>query len=106
MNEQEFWAALVPLPAPPDPVYRLYYDDLGCPLFYSMEELLGNYIEIDHKTYQTSPPHVRVVDGKLIILETSIVYKLKPGDSGTPCDPRDICVVVDNAQPHTKWSLK
>ena len=106
MNEQEFWAALAPLPAPPEPAYRLYYNELGCPLFYSMEDLPGNYIEIDRETYQNTPPHIRVVNGKLIILETSVVHKLKPGDSGVPCDPRDICVVVDATQPHTKWSLK
>ena len=106
MNEAEFWAALAPLPPAPDPIYRLYHDDLGNPLFYSMEDLPGNYIEIDHKTYQTTPPHVRVVDGKLIILETSVVHKLKPGSTGTPCDPQDICVVVDAEQTNIKWSLK
>ena len=106
MNEQEFWAALAPLPAPPDPVYRLYYNELGDPLFYSMENVPGNYINIDHETYQTAPPHIRVIDGKLVILKTSVVHKLKPGETGVTCDPQDVCVVVDESHPHIKWSLK
>jgi hypothetical protein len=106
MNEEEFWAALAPQPAPPPPIYRLYHDELGNPLFYSMEDVPGNYIDIDHETYATSPAHVRVVDGKLIILKTSVVHKLKPGETGVACDHQDICVVVDESHPHTKWSLK
>ena len=50
MTEAEFWAAL----APQEIVavtYRLYYDDLGYPLFYSMEDLPGKYIDIDQTTY-------------------------------------------------------
>ena len=105
MNEEEFWAALAPQPAPPPPTYRLYYDELGNPLFYSMEDVPGNYIDIDHETYATSPTHIKVVKGKLIILKTSIVHKLKPGETGVACDPCDICVVVDELYPHTKWSL-
>ena len=106
MNEEEFWAALAPQPAPSPPIYRLYYDELGNPLFYSMEDVPGNYIDIDHETYATSPPHIRVVKGKLIILKTSVVHKLKPGETGVTCDPQDVCVVVDESHPHTKWSLK
>ena len=106
MNEQEFWAALAPQPAPPSPIYRLYYDDLGNPLFYSMEDVPGNYIDIDHEIYQTAPPHIRVIDGKLVILKTSVVHKLKPGETGVTCDPQDVCVVVDESHPHIKWSLK
>lgn len=106
MNEQEFWAALAPVPPPPPPIYRLYHDDLGNPLFYSMEDLPGNYIDIDHTTYATAPAHVRVVKGKLVLLKTSVVIKLKPSDNGTACDPQDVCVVVNKEQPHIKWSLK
>jgi hypothetical protein len=107
MNEQEFWAILTaPPPEAPPIIYRLYYDDLGNPLFFSMADLPGNYIDIDHDTFQKSPPNIKVVDGKLIILETSVVNKLKPGDSGVCCDPRDVCVVVDESRPHIKWSLK
>jgi len=49
---------------------------------------------------------VRVIDGKLIILEPAITAKkLQPSqDQGTACDPRDVCVVVDNSEKHQKWN--
>ena len=106
MNEKEFWAALVPLPAPPPPIYRLYYDELGNPLFYSMEDVPGNYIDMDQDSYFNTPSNIKVINGKLVILKTSVVHKLKPGETGIACNPRDICVVVDESRPHTKWSLK
>ena len=66
MNEQEFWAILTASPTPAEPIYRLYYDDLGNPLFFSMEDLPGNYIDIDRDTFHKSPPNIQVKDGKLI----------------------------------------
>lgn len=106
MNEQEFWAALTPLPEPPPKQYRLYYNDAGEPLFYSMEDNPGKYIEIDHATYTNPPTHVRVIDGKLVVLKTTFVTKLTPAETGTPCHPENVSIVVDVTQPHTKWILK
>ena len=46
------------------------------------------------------------VDGKLIVIPTtSTIKKLQPSKHGTPCDPRDVCIVVDSDKPHIKWSL-
>jgi hypothetical protein len=104
MNEQEFLAAMVPfVPAPL--IYRLYHDDQGFPLFYSMEDLPGNYIDIDHATYTNPPIHVRVIDKKLVTLETAMATRLRPATSGTCCHPDDIGIVVDATQPHKKWKL-
>lgn len=88
--------------------YRLYYNEQGLPLYYSMEDLPGNYIEIDQDLYSRSPTNVRVVDGKLhIIVQKHIIPKLVPGqEHGIACSPQDICIVVGDAQPHIKWSLK
>jgi hypothetical protein len=104
-----FWAALVePLPPPKPVFYRLYYTAEGLPLYYSMEDLPGNYIEIDQATFAQTPTNVRVVDNKLITIQPSVVVtKLTPNNkSGVACDPRDICIVVDPAKPHTVWSIK
>ena len=95
----------------PDPkpiFYRLYYNDDGMPICYSMEDLPGNYIELDADTYVRSPGNVRVVNGKLKEFQLAgIVTKLKPtGATGTPCHPADVSIVVDQAQPHIKWSLE
>ena len=106
MTEEEFWAALAPLPDPILPTYRLYYDDNGLPLFYSMEDRPGKYVEIDQATFSTSPSNVRIVDGKLKFLKSSTLLRLHPSDTGTPCDPTNVSIVVDESQLHTKWTLK
>ena len=108
MSEAEdFWAEVARLTqAPPkaEIFYRLYHDDQGHPLFYSMEDLPGNYIEIDQPTYALGSSNVRVVNGQLQKLNTSgVLAKLRPSTEGTPCDPRDVCVVVSSDQPHVLW---
>ena len=106
---ENFWEAWALPATPPAPIfYRLYYDDRGWPVCYTMEDLPGNYIELDAETYQRGPTNARVVDGKLTIVKPSItVLKLVPDQqTGTTCDPRDITVIVDPGQAHTKWSVK
>lgn len=87
--------------------YRLYYDDHGDLLFYSMEDLPGNYIEIDQKAFAASASNVKVINGQLKYLTTTKTKKIVPGnDIGTACHPNDVCVVVDPTQVHVKWSYK
>jgi hypothetical protein len=107
MTEEEFWSILRDV-AEPDPIfYRLYHNDDGSPIIYSMEVLPGNYIEVDPSTYALAPFNVRVIDGKLTYINPVItVKKLQPNDrNGTTCDPRDICVIVSTDQTHTKWTM-
>jgi hypothetical protein len=106
MTEEEFWSALAPLPIQDTPCFRLYYDDHGFPLFYSMQEEPGNYIEIDQETYINPPKHVQVIDGKLKVLTANPIAKLMPGEQGTSCAIDDVCIVVDESVPHIRWSLK
>lgn len=84
--------------------YRLYYNNHGEPLFYSMEDLSGNYIDIDQKTYTQAPRNVVVKDGKLIQLSNNFSRKLVPSSHGTSCDSRDVCVVISESS--VKWSMK
>ena len=106
MTPEEFFGALANMPEPVAQVYRLYHDDQGRVLFYSMEDLSGTWIAVDAATYALAPHDVQVIDGKAVQLpKTAIVDKLKPADHGVCCDPRDICIVVSQDQPHIKWSI-
>jgi hypothetical protein len=87
--------------------YRLYHDDQGRPIIYTMEDLPGTYIEVDQVTYTHASFDVKVIDNKLVIIQPAITAKkLQPSqDQGTPCDPRDVCVVVDHSEKHQKWKI-
>lgn len=106
MTNDEFWAILH-APIAEHPIFfRAYYDETGLVKSYTMEDIPGNYIEVTSETFHLAPP-ARVVNGKLVVINpTSLVTKLYPGDQGTPCDPGDVCIVVDKSHPHTKWLLK
>jgi hypothetical protein len=106
MTEEEFWSILQATPEPKQIFYRLYYNDTGAPIIYSMEDLPGNYIEVDQSTYVSTPFNVKVINDKLVRIKPVItVKKLQPSIDGTACDPRDVCIVVEVDQPHVKWTI-
>jgi hypothetical protein len=88
--------------------YRLYHNADGSPVCYTMEDLPGNYVDVDMNTYLIGSYNVRVIDQKIVHLPTAgLVTKLRPNSStGTACDPKDICVVVNENTSHVKWSLQ
>jgi hypothetical protein len=101
----DFWSEVEKLldpDHPPNIFYRLYYDDLGNVLFYSMEDLPGNYIEIDRDTFASGPLNVRVRNGRLMEI-TQSSNKLIPGSVGTTCHPNDVSVVTEAGQ---RWTMK
>jgi hypothetical protein len=104
MTPEEFWSILHNMPEPKPVSYRLYHDADGIPLFYSMEDQPGTYIEIDQETFSCSASNVRVRDGKLVEIAWQTTFKLVPGNSGSPCHPDNVAVIVAEDQPHTKWS--
>lgn len=104
MTEQEFWDILHNVPKPKPVFFRLYYDESGLPICYTMEDRPGNYIEVDADTYARSPFNVRVNNNKLIEIATSRSQKLVPGNTGTQCHRHDVAVVV--TEHSTPWKKK
>lgn len=104
MNEKEFWDILAAMPEPKPIFYRLYYNEQGQPLFYTMEDLPGTYIEVDHATYQLNSFSVRVVNGKIKKISTTVTERLVPSEQGTPCHPDNVAIVVSPDQPNQRWS--
>ena len=107
--EQKFWEEVQGLLKPTQlavPKFRLYYDDQGKPIVYTMEELEGNYIEITREAYLEATMNVKVQDGKLVKIDSTQAFKkLIPADHGTPCHPDNVAVVVELDQPHILWSI-
>lgn len=103
---ENFWAAwALPLEVVAPVFYRLYYDEQGYLLFYSMEDVPGKYIEIDHEIFTAGSPRIRVIDGKIHYVNTNVVTKLVPSTEGQACDPRDVTVVTANTNKQY-WKLK
>jgi hypothetical protein len=70
-----------------------------------MEDLPGTYIEVDAEIYARTPMNVRVQNGHLIELK-SAVHRLAPADTGTPCHPNNVAIVVPETEPYQRWSMK
>jgi hypothetical protein len=105
MNAEEFWAILHAMPEPQPVFFRLYYNESGEPITYSMEDLPGTYIDVDPETYARAPHNVRIKNGQLIELK-SAVRRLAPADTGTACYPDNVAIVVAETEPHQRWSMK
>jgi len=95
-----FWQALDSVDQTPNAVdveYRLYYNDLGEPLFYTTEHEMGNYIIVDKETYTIGRYDVQIVDGKIIKPTEYVYQKLVPVITGN-----DVSIVTSDQ----KWKLK
>lgn len=101
---QNFWDAYK-WPEPKPVFYRLYHDEHGVPVVYTMEDLPGKYIEITQDQYNARDHRVRVVDGNIIPLSSPAMPKLVRSDQGTPCYPTNVALVVGCSEPHQRWTI-
>jgi hypothetical protein len=104
MTDEEFWQALRAMPGPKPVDYRIYYNEQGELLFYSMDDLPGTYISIDADAFARCATNVVVQDGKLFEIVSTTTVKLQPSDTGTPCHPDDVSIVVPETHEHQRWS--
>lgn len=88
--------------------FRLYYNDEGTVLFYSMENLPGNFIIVDKQTYHECRTDLLVRDGKIIRQTHAASWKLVPADEGScACHPQDVTLIVDiNCANKQFWKVK
>ena len=106
MTPEQLQQLFQDIPESPQTFYRLYHDDQGLPLFYSMTNEPGTYIEISQEDYNRNASNVRVRNGKLVQVTWTTTTKLIPGNSGSPCHPDNVAVIVAEDQPHIRWSKK
>lgn len=108
MDAIEFWQQVQALLDPeyePKIFYRVYYDDSGTVLFYTMEDLPGNYLEIDQETFARSDGNLKVIKGKLVKPSVSLSQKLVPSDQGTACHLNNVAIISSGTQAKF-WNLK
>jgi hypothetical protein len=105
MTPEEFWSILHGAPAPKPVFYRLYYDESGVPLIYSMEDQPGTYIEINQEQYTRAISNVRVRNKQLVELTWQVAHKLTPSDSGTLCHTQDVSIITDDQGQHWKKKI-
>jgi len=86
--------------------FRVYYDvDTGKILDYTTDNLPGNYIIVDRDTFHFHRFDWTIQNGKITPPKNTI-GKLYPDSVGTPCDPRDITIVVPDSEPNIKWKIR
>jgi len=76
--------------------FRLYYDENGDVLFYTCEDLPGNYIVVDAQTYAECRFDIRIVEQKIVKLAGKINFiKVVPNVNGVRCAYEDNAILVD-----------
>ena len=80
--------------------YRLYYNKDGTPKYYSMEDLAGDYIAVDHQTFEIGRYDIIIKDKKIINL-TDLGYPkfhivATETDTTVKCDSDDITLITNS----------
>lgn len=87
-------------------IYRLYHDEQGQPLFYSMEHHDGiKYIDITPQQFSASNSHVRVVNGVLVERKFRRPQLRPHSQFGTCCHPANVALIQPPGLPGKLWNL-
>ena len=85
--------------------YRLYYDELGEPLYYTTEKQDGDYIVVSEEIYNEARYDIAIIHGEISTTRKKYAtQKLVPVNSnkGTECLIDDISIVGKGQH----WTLK
>ena len=86
--------------------YRLYYDDQGIPLYYSCDDLPGNYIVVSADVYAQGRYDCRIVNGEIKYPSVIKYAKLVPATKGTACYANDVSIISPTDTDAQYWKLK
>ena len=91
---------------PVDFEYRLYYNkETEEPLFYTMEQPIGDYITVTQKQHSEGRYDLIVRNGNIINLIDAVSWtKLVPSELGTSC--REDNVMIVDSSSNAKWTTK
>lgn len=108
-NENAFLEALAAFQKQQRPVptieYRIYYEaETGKILNYTNDELPGDYIVVDRETFARHRFDCVIRDGKIVPYKLPL-GKLIPSDTGTPCHPDDISIIVGANETPQYWRM-
>tara|TARA_R110000868_G_scaffold194083_1_gene439400 strand:+ start:100 stop:453 length:354 start_codon:yes stop_codon:yes gene_type:complete len=79
------------------PERRLYYDENGDVITYTMEDLPGNYIVVDRLFFDQVRTDIKVINGNIIKITRTGSWKLQPSiEKSTPICPTDVSIVVND----------
>lgn len=90
------------------PEFRLYHDDDGKVLFYTCEKPDGKYVVVDAQTYAEGRPDVRVIDGRVLPMNSNAVISklVQSTDEGQSCPAEDVSIIAPAAYKGKKIKWK
>jgi sugar lactone lactonase YvrE len=75
-----------------------------------MEDLDGDYLSVDHQTFEQGRYDIVVKFGRIVSLSDSGTSRYVRVDQATPnsvqCDPDDITIVVTDQLAHNLWDYR
>lgn len=84
--------------------FRVYHDPDGKILFYSMEDLPGDYIVIDRVTFDQCRLDLKVKKGKLVKIIQGASWKMAPAEEADiACHSKDVTVIVNHDSQQKKY---
>lgn len=79
------------------PVFKLYYDENGNVITYTMDELHGEYIVITPEQFAEARSDVIVKNGEIVYTHKQThIFKLEKSTGGTKCSKYDVSIIEES----------